>query len=160
MKSKLSETSQKQSASGLESHVGYWLRFVSNHVSHAFMQKLQQQDVTVAEWALMRQMLEAGAANPSQLAAGMDMTRGAVSKRVDRLCHKGLVQRTASGVDRRYQSVALTRRGQHLVPRLAQLADQNDHELFGHWSSETKHRLVHELKQLVQRHGWKDIPVN
>ena len=54
--------------STLEDHAGYWLRYVSNHVSHAFARKVEAQGVTVAEWVLLREMFNTGAANPSQLA--------------------------------------------------------------------------------------------
>ena len=74
----------ERSVSELKKHVGFWLRFVSNHVSHAFMQKVEARGVTVAEWAVMREMLEAGPANPSQLAERLGMTRGAISKLVER----------------------------------------------------------------------------
>ncbi|MFO0919203.1 MAG: helix-turn-helix domain-containing protein [Planctomycetaceae bacterium] len=75
-----------KSASTLETHAGYWLRYVSNHVSHAFAKKVEAQGVTVAEWVLLRQMFDTPAANPSQLAAAIGMTRGAISKLVERLC--------------------------------------------------------------------------
>jgi DNA-binding MarR family transcriptional regulator len=146
--------------SELEKHVGYWLRFVSNHVSHAFMQKVEAKGVTVAEWAVMREMLEAGPANPSQLAERLGMTRGAISKLVERLCGKALVERTASDGDRRYQSVALTEKGKKVVPILARLADENDQEFFGHLTGEKQAELVRLLKDVVHRHGWKDVPVN
>ena len=71
-------------ASGLEDHVGYWLRFVSNHVSHAFAQKVEAHGVTVAEWVVLRRLLDLGDAAPSALADGLGMTRGAISKLVDR----------------------------------------------------------------------------
>jgi DNA-binding MarR family transcriptional regulator len=145
--------------SELEKHVGYWLRFVSNHVSHAFMRKVEAKGVTVAEWAVMREMLEAGPVNPSQLAERLGMTRGAISKLVERLCRKEFVARTASKGDRRYQSVALTVKGEKLVPKLAQLADDNDREFFGHLAEEELADLVQLLKDVVQRHGWKDVPV-
>ena len=83
----------KKSASNLEDHAGYWLRYVSNHVSHAFARKVEAQGVTVAEWVLLREMLDAGTANPSQLADAVGMTRGAVSKLVERLCRKELAER-------------------------------------------------------------------
>ena len=35
--------------SPLESHLGYWLRVVSNHVSHGFKSKVEAHGVTVAE---------------------------------------------------------------------------------------------------------------
>ena len=44
--------------SDLETHLGYWLRFVSNHVSHAFSLKLQARDVTVAEWVVLRELFD------------------------------------------------------------------------------------------------------
>lgn len=145
--------------SGLESHLGYWLRFVSNHVSHAFMQKIEARGVTVAEWAVLRQMWESGAVNPSQLAAAMGMTRGAISKLAERLCVKQLVTRGESDTDRRYQNLSLTVSGRKLVPILAKLADENDREFFGHLTAETESQLVGLLRDIVTRQGWKDIPV-
>jgi hypothetical protein len=41
--------------SSLESHLGYWLRYVSNHVSHAFALKLAALEVTAAEWVVLRE---------------------------------------------------------------------------------------------------------
>lgn len=146
--------------SDLERHVGYWLRFVSNHVSHGFMKKVEAKGVTVAEWALMRQMFETGPVCPSQLAKAMGMTRGAISKLVERLCGKTLIERTASEGDRRYQSVALTTKGKKLVPVLARIADENDREFFGHMSEEEQASLVRLLRDIVHRQGWKGVPVS
>ena len=124
------------------------------------MQKVESKGVTVAKWAVMREMLQAGPVNPNQLAQGLGMTRGAISKLVERLCHKEFVARTAAGGDRRYQSVALTAKGKKLVPKLAQLADENDREFFGHLAGEELANLIHLLKDVVHRHGWKDVPVS
>ena len=147
-------------SSTLEDHAGYWLRFVSNHVSHAFARKVEAQGVTVAEWVLLREMLDAGTANPSQLADAVGLTRGAVSKLVERLCRKKLALRSSSEGDQRYQTVELTAAGKQLVPVLAQLADENDREFFGHLKPEEKTRLMHLLKDIVRRHCWKDLPVD
>ncbi len=148
------------SVSPLERHLGYWLRFVSNHVSHAFERKVAAKGVTVAEWAIMRQMLQTGPVNPSQLAENLGMTRGAISKLVDRLVVKSLVERTASGEDRRYQTVSLAPKGRRLVPILARLADDNDAEMFGHLTARTQAELVGLLRGIVQLHGWKDAPLD
>ncbi len=148
-----------ESASRLEDHAGYWLRFVSNHVSQAFARKVEARGVTVAEWVLLREMLDAGATNPSRLAEALGMTRGTVSKLIERLIHKELVARTVSDQDRRFQSVALTPAGTELVPVLARLADENDREFFGHLNGDEAARLVGLLKDIVRRQGWKDIPV-
>jgi len=151
---------KKSNVSELEEHVGYWLRFVSNHVSHAFSRKVEGQGVTVAEWVLLRKMLDAGTANPSQLAESVGMTRGTVSKLVERLSRKKLAVRSLSQGDRRYQTVELTTAGKRLVPILAQLADENDREFFGHLEPDEKASLVNLLQGIVRRHGWKDQPVD
>ena len=150
----------KKSVSPLEGHLGYWLRYVSNHVSHAFARKVEAHGVTVAEWVLLREMFDAGAANPSRLADALGMTRGAVSKLVERLCRKQLAVRSSSDDDRRYQTVELTAAGKRLVPRLAQSADDNDREYFGHLKHDERKRLVNLLQDIVRRHGWKDLPVD
>ena len=150
----------KTSTSSLQDHTGYWLRYVSNHVSHAFSQKVEAQGVTVAEWVLLREMLDAGPTNPSQLADMVGMTRGTISKLIERLCRKELVERSMTDDDRRYQTVELTFAGKRLVPILAQLADENDREFFGHLNAEEKQLLVNVLQDIVRRHGWKDVPVN
>ena len=115
------------SISALDAHLGYWLRLVSNHVSHAFSQKVAECHVTVAEWVVLRRLLDDESAAPSRIAAELQMTRGAISKLVDRLAAKRLVTRTkGEGEDRRFQEVALTEAGRALVPELAALADAND----------------------------------
>lgn len=149
-----------KSPSDLEDHAGYWLRYVSNHVSQAFARKVEAQGVTVAEWVLMRQMHSTGVANPSQLADSVGMTRGAISKLIERLCRKELVSRASVEGDRRYQTVELTAAGKRLVPLLARLADENDREFFGHLQPDEGKRLVGVLRDIVRRQGWKNLPVD
>src|SRR5690349_15991964 len=131
-----------RAASHLESHLGYWLRFVSNHVSHAFRLKVESHGVTVAEWVVLRALFDSAAVNPSRLAGQIGMTRGAISKLLDRLAGKGLVLCRAGKADRRYQTVTLSASGRSLVPVLAELADLNDHEFFGHLSEGERTRLL------------------
>ena len=38
---------KKLSASDLTAHIGYWMRLISNSVSHAFARKLQANGVTI-----------------------------------------------------------------------------------------------------------------
>jgi DNA-binding MarR family transcriptional regulator len=144
--------------SDLEDHLGYWLRFVSNHVSHAFALKLQAHDVTAAEWVILRELFARRNAAPSTIAGRIGMTRGAVTKLVDRLAAKALVIREESAGDRRYQVLALTPAGRRLVPTLAALADRNDAEFFGHLEPAQRATFERLLKDVVQRHGFKTFP--
>ncbi len=152
------KTQAPQTASGLESHTGFWLRFVSNHVSHSFARKLANTGVTVAEWVILRELFDTGETSPSRLAASSGLTRGAVSKLVDRLLHKHLVSRAEADEDRRFQDVKLTAAGRALVPRLAAIADRNDEEFFSDLSTKEQEALVATLKKLVAANKLKKIP--
>ncbi len=151
---------KKKPPSELNDHVGYWLRYISNHVSHAFACKVERHGVTVAEWVLLRALLDAGEMNPSQLAKIIGMSRGAISKLVERLCQKELVARALSDGDRRYQTIGLTLAGRRLVPTLARLADDNDREFFGHLNSDERRSFVRTLEDIVRINGWKDLPMD
>src|SRR5689334_6713881 len=105
--------------SELTSHLGYWLRTVSNHVSLGFARRLESAGVTVAEWVLLRELYDLTVDAPSRIAERMGMTRGAVTKLADKLIAKGYLQRTADETDGRAQTLALTRKGRNLVPKLA-----------------------------------------
>jgi DNA-binding MarR family transcriptional regulator len=148
------------SASELTSHLGYWLRQVSNHVSHAFARKLAAKDVTVAEWALMRTLYTSGDAAPSVVANHMGMTKGAITKLADRLVDKGYLVRTANPADGRAQTIALTAAARTLVPELAALADQNDAEFFDHLAARERAALERILKDIVVRRGLTTTPID
>jgi DNA-binding MarR family transcriptional regulator len=144
--------------SDLKKHVGFWLRFVSNHVSHAFARKLPASGVTVAEWVVMREMFDNEETSPGVLAERIGMTRGGVSKLADRLVRKKLITRRERGDDRRFQSIALTAAGRRLIPQLATLADQNDEEFFHPLSAGERAALIRTMKKLVQAHGLRTLP--
>lgn len=152
-------TIKSTAVSPLEAHLSYWLRFVSNQVSHAFSLKLAARDVTVAEWVVMRELYARDRLVPSTLADRIGMTRGAISKLADRLAAKALVTRTLSDEDRRYQALALTAKGRALVPKLSALADRNDAEFFGHLSAAERQSIEQAMREIVHRHGLKSVPV-
>lgn len=138
--------------SPLTAHLGFWLRYVSNHVSQAFAQRLQALDVGVAEWVALRELYDRADITPSELAASMGLTRGAVTKLADRLAARGLLTREPDPVDRRSQHLALTEEGRALVPRLAALADENDAAFFGHLDPATRQTIEDALRAIVAGH--------
>lgn len=144
----------------LDGHLGYWLRYVSNHVSHAFGQKIAARGVTVAEWVVLRELYDCKALAPSVLADRLGMTRGAISKLADRLLAKSLLSLRANDEDRRSQFLSLTESGRALVPELATLADQNDTEFFRHLASSDREAVVRIMKEIVARLALKTIPTS
>ena len=143
----------------LTAHLGFWLRAVSNHVSHAFASKLAGKGVTAAEWVMMRALYGKNPMPPSRLADEMGMTRGAITKLADRLINKSLIIRKADSDDGRAQTLALTPRGSSLVPELAALADQNDAEFFGDLTKAERETLERLLKRLVEHGHMTAMPI-
>ncbi len=146
--------------SDLEDHLGYWLRYVSNQVSHAFSLKVAAHDVTVAEWVMLRELYKQDSMMPSALADRLGMTRGAISKLTDRLSAKALLTRIPSRQDRRSQDLALTAAGRALVPELSALADRNDAEFFGHLTSADRATIERLMKDIVRQRGLRAVPVD
>jgi DNA-binding MarR family transcriptional regulator len=145
--------------SRLEDHLGFWLRFVSNHVSERFRQQVEATGVSVSEWVALR-TLHDREASAAELVDALGMTKGAVSKILGRLETKGLLVRSQGIEDRRSHHLRLTATGRKLVPELARLADENDDLFFGHLSASARAELGRAMKDIVRRHGLRDVPVD
>lgn len=144
--------------SDLETHLGFWLRFVSNHVSGRFKRLVEENGVTVSEWVALRTLYTSSSSSARALVESLGMTKGAVSKVLDRLERKKLVRRVADPDDGRAQRIALSALGRELVPKLAALADENDAHFFGPLSHEARHALAHTLRELVRTHQLSEVP--
>ncbi len=153
-------SSPRADVSELEAHLGYWLRAVSNHVSHAFKMKVEGHGVTVAEWVVLRALFRRDGVKPSELATTLGLTRGAISKLVDRLASKELVSVQSDVRDGRAQLVTLKASGRRLVPELAALADENDAAAFGHLEPAQRAALLAMLKSVVEHLGLRGAPVD
>lgn len=153
-----SQSLARSPISELESHLGYWLRHVSNHVSGAFQKAVESQGVSLSECVALRQLYGAGDISQGELMASIGTTKGAVSKIVQRLESEGLLTRTVSAEDSRSWRLALTRSGRALVPRLAALADANDEAFFGHLDPSARAALIDTLKRIVTLRELKGIP--
>src|SRR5271169_225552 len=93
----------KPDSSGLEAHLGYWLRRVSNHVSGAFAKALEARQVSVAEWVVLSEIQQRPEIRPAGLADKIGLTRGAISKVLDKLEGKKWITRKRLEEDNRGQ---------------------------------------------------------
>ena len=151
--------SAEQPASALETHLGYWLRLVSNEVSRAFERALQKRNISVAEWVAINQLAAGTGLTPAKLAATMGMTRGAISKVLDKLASKRLISRSMSSLDSRVQLLSLTEQARRLLPQLTSIAESNDGYFFAALNSDEKSALRNLLLKLAGVHQISRIPV-
>jgi DNA-binding MarR family transcriptional regulator len=148
------------SSSMLEMHLGYWLRLVSNHVSGSFARALQERNLSVAEWVALNQIEMGADVTPAGLADAMCMTRGAISKVLDKLQAKEWVSRVTSQEDNRVQLLSLTRQGRRVLPALTTIADSNDEYFFGALDADEQVTLRSLLRKLADAHQISNVPVD
>lgn len=146
-------------SSGLEIHLGYWLRQVSNHVSGAYARALHTRETSVAEWVVLSHVQARNGVSPSDLAEALGLTRGAISKVLDKLERKGWISRATHARDNRVQMVSLTRPGRRILPRLAEIADRNDAQFFDCLDDGERDDLRRLLRKLAEFHHIRDVPV-
>jgi DNA-binding MarR family transcriptional regulator len=143
----------KSVPSNLEVHLGYWLRCLSNFVSHSFAERLAGRDFSVAQWVVLRTLYDSSGVTLNEAAAQVGVDKSSLSRMVERLVQKGLVNRT-QGDDRRSVGLTLTPAGKKLVPQLAQLADENDAAFFNTLASKQRAKFLATIKQLLTANGW------
>lgn len=130
--------------------IGDWLRRAAARSEQQLATALAGENVTLHEWAVLR-TLHDGPAAPSEVAERTGLTRGAITKLVDRLRVRRMVVRAAGGsADRRRQTLALTGAGARLVARVAVLADASDAALVAGLDAADRERLATLLRRLVE----------
>ena len=126
----------------------------------AFSTHLTREGVTVAERAVLGNLLGNEGIAPNRLAHRLGLTAGAISKPADRLMEKDLVARQEHPSDGRAHTLTLTEKGKEIVPRLAAIADQHDVDYFAHLSLDDRQTLERVLKDGVERRALRPIPVS
>ncbi|MBU1619863.1 MAG: MarR family winged helix-turn-helix transcriptional regulator [Gammaproteobacteria bacterium] len=143
----------------LEDHLGFWLRFVSNHVSGRFEKLIAAHGLTVSEWVALRTLYNKAESTHAELIEALGMTKSAASKVVTRLETKGLACRISTAHSAREQRIGLTAQGRSLVPVLASCADENEQFFFGHLDLTTKQALQQVMIDLTKQHQLTQVPV-
>ncbi len=141
-----------------ELHIGYWMRRVSAHVQGASARALQKRHVSVAEWVVLCLILDKPGITPGGLAESLTMTRGAVSKIIDKLEAKKWVARSQKPGDGRVQLLFVTQRGSRVIPQLAKILDQHERKIFGSLEAKERAALRRLLKKLAEIHNVKKLP--
>ena len=88
------------------------------------------------------------------------MTRGAVSKILDKLSQKKWIKRSAAAEDKRVQLLSLTAAGMQVIPRLARVADENDHRFFDCLTPQERSDLLRLLEKLSDVHQLVGAPLD
>ena len=108
--------------------------------------ELAPYDISAAQYAVLVNLAN-GVDSASGLCKGVSYDPGAMTRMIDRLERKGLVQRVPWPEDRRVVKLALTDEGKAVYPKLvASAAEVTNRKLEGFTKAEARH-----LESLLQR---------
>jgi len=127
--------------------VGYLLNQVVISMRRQIEQAMTAHDLTAAQWYPLWKLMRDGPGTAQELARDMDIDAGAMTRLIDRLAAKGLVERLRSSTDRRVVTLTLTAAGEAVAAHIPQvLAEVNNAYLQGFSRDEWQ-----QLKLLLRR---------
>jgi DNA-binding MarR family transcriptional regulator len=150
----------KESSTDFKMGLGGMMRNVSYQLHQLFTKELKRSSVTVAEWAVLRLIyLSGGTIASSEIAHSTGMTRGAISKLIDKNTKKGLILRTESKTDRRYQDIKLAKKANDLVPKLDKMTNTLNDQYFSCLNATERQTLEHILQKIAEKNQLIEVPV-
>lgn len=112
--------------------VGHLLHQLMCSMRRRIEQDMAEHDLTAAQWVPLWQLRLGHASTAQELARDMDIDAGAMTRLIDRLAAKGLVERVRSQTDRRVVTLKLTAAGESVADRVPHvLASVNNAYLRG-----------------------------
>lgn len=147
------------SVSELEKHIGYWLRVVSNQAHAQFSKKLANEKITVAEWVILRKLFKHENCSQMDLVITTGLSRGAISKLIERLKAKKLLMVSSSNNDKRIHRLRLSAEGNLIVPKISALADLNDDDFFKCLSNHERKNIIDLMMKIVEAKKIKTLAI-
>jgi DNA-binding MarR family transcriptional regulator len=139
--------------SGLYDHAGYWLSRLQAEIHGELERRLATHGVTAAQWGVLIGLHQGASETVRGLASFLSVDGGAVTRLIDRLESKGLVERKVDRADRRSVILTLSEAGRGLIGPLVQAVDEHDAELMKALSGSERRQFLDALSRLLSAHG-------
>lgn len=127
--------------------LGFWVFRLNRAMFAELTRQLAPHGVSGAEWTVLRH-LSRGSATPVLLADLMQIDRAAVSRFLAQLEEKQLIVRTPHPTDRRSALLALSSRGERLLPKLMEAASRINRRFLSHLKPGEREQLTSLLRKL------------
>lgn len=103
----------------------FWITRLAASMREAFNQELAEHGVSWPQWMILNVLFHDLAETPAQIADNIAVDRSAVTRLLDRLEEKQLLERVHDGLDRRSVKIHLTASGKGLVETLNRAAESH-----------------------------------
>lgn len=147
----MDDVSQAEPALLLETFMPYRLAVVAHVVSRALSEVYTQEfGLSIPEWRVLANLGRCGPLNAGELAERSSMDKPKVTRALQRLEARGLVQRAVVSADRRQVRLTLTRRGRLQFRQIAALALEWEAKLLGSLSAAERTTFDRVLTKLMR----------
>ena len=132
------------------------LGFYINRVSYLMTEEIEKRfiekglNIVAQEFAILMRLFQEGDVPQAKIIELMMRDKTTITRRIDGLAKKGLVERMMNPDDRRRFNIHLTEKGKGLLEQALPMALGFQMELVEDVSSEDKETTVKVLKQLTQ----------
>ena len=130
--------------------IGYWVGSLASAFRKGLADELEPFDVSPAQWAILEACYMGKANTPSGLAQIIPVDTAAISRQLDKLKDKGLIQRRRSARDRRSIRVGLTEASRELVPKLIPFVQANNAKLLAGIAEEDCAALTSIIRMMLK----------
>lgn len=113
-------------------------------------EELSPLDLTAAQWSVVVLLAEGSANTPAELSRLLDYDPGAMTRLIDRLAEKGIVERCDSPDDRRSKIITLTEQGRQLYPSIRPRIIHAHNTLLRGFSAEEAQQLSTLLDKILK----------
>jgi len=131
----------------------FWISRLASLMQEQFNQQLEEQGVTWPQWMVLNVLHHGLAKTPAQIAENIGVDRSAITRLVDRLEKKGLVERQHDGLDRRSIQVAMTAGGRRLMVELNLLAHSHQEQFLSELPSTEFRGLKGNIQKMLRAGG-------
>jgi DNA-binding MarR family transcriptional regulator len=133
----------------MRNSVGYLMRMCTNRVLPQMEALFADQELTFSQWTTLVALHDGRIQTAGDLAHNICHDAGSLTRLVDEMVSRGLVNRSRSESDRRVVTLALTARGRALVEQLAPRVMQLWNGLLAGFSHAEVDMLINLLTRLV-----------
>jgi len=133
----------------IKESTGYWLRQTYNTMAECLQSRFDKYGVTVAQWTVLSRLYEGSDHTPAKLAEYLNLNRSAITRLLDRLEKKKLVQRIVSAQDKRSVGVSLTKKGREMIPNLIHISRETNNQFLAGLSNNEIAQLDKILRHIL-----------
>lgn len=146
-------TEGRRSARFVDHYLAALLNQAGQLISAEFHAVARSAGVPVAEWRILASLVGGEEVPVGQMAAWVLAPQPTVTRQLDRMVAKGLVERVAHDSDRRLALVRITPPGQELAAELVRQARAHERRVLAPFGAERSALLKSMLRELIDQHA-------